>query len=123
MLELLVVMLIIAVLIGIGAGGYSLARRSAKEGRARAEIEIIRNALEEYRVEYGTYPQAASESAAISNIWTELAPFASDDLQLVDPWGRAYEYAYSNRFQYSIFSLGQDMDTDADNIDPSRAGY
>ena len=46
LIELLVVMLIIGILAGLGTGGYRLARRSALEGRAKADIELLRTALE-----------------------------------------------------------------------------
>ncbi|MDZ8119322.1 type II secretion system protein GspG [Pontiella agarivorans] len=119
LLELLVVLLIIGILISLGTGGYSLARRSAKEGQAKADIELLRNALEEYRVEYGSYPPSVGPVAVVTNV---LSPFVNGDLQSVDPWGRPYLYS-TNRFGYSVFSQGIDPEDDADNIDPSRAGY
>lgn len=119
LIELLFVMLIIAILIGIGAAGYSLTRNSAKASQAKADIELIRNALEEYRVEYGRYP--ASESGSINPVFSDLEEFG--DLHATDPWGRAYGYSCSNRFLYSIWSEGVDPEDDADNIDPSRIGY
>lgn len=120
LLELLVVLLIIGILISLGAGGYSLARRSAKEGQAKADIELLRNALEEYRVEYGSYPPAVGPVAVITNF---LSPLVSGELQAVDPWGRDYQYSSTNRFSYLIYSQGIDAEDDADNIDPSRVGY
>ncbi|QBG48165.1 prepilin-type N-terminal cleavage/methylation domain-containing protein [Verrucomicrobia bacterium S94] len=120
LLELLVVLLIIGILISLGAGGYALARRSAKEGQAKADIELFRNALEEYRVEYGRYPPAVGPVAVVTNV---LSPLVSGELQAVDPWGRAYQYCSTNRFSYVIYSQGIDAEDDADNIDPSRVGY
>ncbi|WP_372795724.1 type II secretion system protein [Pontiella sp.] len=119
LLELLVVMLIIAILIGIGAAGFSMARQTAKESRARADIELIRNALEEYRVEYGSYPN--SESGALTAVAGELSVYA--DIQTLDPWGRAYGYVSTNRFEYRIWSEGVDENNPDDNVDPSEVGY
>lgn len=116
LLELLAVMLIIGLLAGLGIGGYSLARHSAKEGRAKADIERLRNGLEEYRVQYGAYPSTADGLLSITN-------HVGARFEVLDPWGQPYQYVSSNRFQYSIFSLGVDAQDDADNIDPSRVGY
>jgi len=123
LLELIVVVAILAVLAGLGAGGYRLARRSAKEGRARAEIELLRTALEEYRVEYGRYPEQVS-AAGFSNIG-ELPALRNlfEITALEDPWGRPYQYQSTNRFLYRIWSEGENAGSEADNIDPSRAGY
>lgn len=108
------VVIIIGILTSLGVGGYSLAQRAAKEGQAKADIEIIRNALEEYRIEFGAYPGDLSALTKIS---------VGGDLNPMDPWGRDYHYASSNRFSYSIWSDGFDLEDDADNIDPSRVGY
>jgi general secretion pathway protein G len=129
LLELLVVMLIIGILAALGTGGYQLARRSAKDGQAKAEIELLRSAMEEYRVEYGAYPEEGGSS--FESMATELSGpereflerAISAKLQMIDPWGNPYNYAISNRFIYSVWSDGPDLMTHGDNIDPSRAGY
>ncbi|MDF7797860.1 type II secretion system protein GspG [Pontiellaceae bacterium B1224] len=123
LLELLAVMAILAILAGLGAGGYQLARRSAKEGQAKAEIEQLRTALEEYRVEYGRYPEqfSAGNFSSIAEIST-LSDL-TDTMVLNDPWGRAYQYQSTNRFLYRIWSEGENAESDADNIDPSLTGY
>lgn len=123
MLELLAVMVIITILVGLGAKGYSLARRQAKESRAKAELETLRTALNEYRVEYGRYPAQASPMG-----FKDLAEIAEltnavEGASLLDPWGNAYQYQSTNRFLYRIWSEGQDAELDSDNIDPSLLGY
>ncbi|MEI6892887.1 MAG: type II secretion system protein GspG [Pontiella sp.] len=129
LIELLVVLLIVGILFGLGVGGYRLARRAAREGRAKAEIELLQTALEEYRVEYGVYPRGADQTIqslfaalpADQRQWMEGA--VSGSLEMLDPWGNPYRYAFINRFQYAIWSEGADADTSADNIDLSRRGY
>ncbi len=127
LLELLVVMAIIAILAGLGAKGYRLAKRTAKESRAKAEIEKIRTALEEYRVEYGAYP--VQDSGGSFGGLAEIGDLtnAVEGVQLTDPWGNAYQYQRSagaqNRFLYRIWSMGQDPDSAVDDIYPSNAGY
>jgi general secretion pathway protein G len=118
-LELLAVMAIIAILAGFGAKGYSLARRQAKESRAKAEIEILRTALNEYRVEYGRYPRQDSPGTLPD---LDTLTNAVEGVVLIDPWGNPYQYICTNRFLYSIWSDGQGEGTD-DDINPARAGY
>lgn len=114
-LELLAVMAIIAILAGLGARGYSLAKRQAKESRAKAGIEKLRNLLNEYRVEYGRYPASLSDIGPLTN--------SVEGIEWTDPWSNDYQYLCTNRFLYRIWSEGQDAATDDDNIDPSKPGY
>ncbi len=116
LLELLVVIAIIALLSGLGAKGYALARRQAKEARASTEIELLRTALNEYRVEYGSYPEQANADSFQSLEKIGWLTNAIESIALIDPWGRAYQYQSNNRFQYRIWSEGQDPNTATDNI-------
>jgi general secretion pathway protein G len=118
-LELLTVMAIIAILAGLGAKGYNLAKRQAKESRAKAEIEKLRNALNEYRVEFGRYPEQLQAGPLQNLNLDDLV----EGIVMVDPWGRDYQYECNDRFRYRIWSEGQDADIDNDNIDPSKPGY
>ncbi len=128
-LELLAVMVIIAIVAGMGVKGYNLARRQAKESQAKAEIEKLRTALEEFRVEYGRYPASAGRQsmadlvAGLSAEQGELIEGSVEGLEYLDPWGNAYQYVCSNRFVYSIWSEGQNRLEDSDNINPARVGY
>lgn len=129
LLELLVVMLIIGILAGLGVGGYRLARRSALEGRAKADIELLRTAFAEYRVEYGAYPDTPADTieSLLSTLPAAqralLEQSVAGDLVVIDPWGRPYGYAFSNRFHYAIWSEGVSESTTADDINPARQGY
>ncbi|VGO15904.1 Type II secretion system protein G [Pontiella desulfatans] len=130
-LELLAVMAIIAVLAGIGATGMRLARRQAKESRAKADIETLRNALNEYRVEFGFYPEAddtfSNMVAALRAEQQKVMADAVGELPYVDPWQHPYMYYRdsepTNRFRYSIWSMGQDTNSAADDINPAQSGY
>jgi general secretion pathway protein G len=128
-LELLVVMAIIAILAGLGATGYGLARRQAKESRAKAQLETLRTALDEYRVEFGSYPGTGHDGpiGELAAAELDFLTNAVDGVELIDPWGRAYQYRHAgglqNRFLYKVWSEGQDSESNEDDIDPSRAGY
>ncbi len=121
-LELLAVLAIIAILAGIGFGGYRLASSEAKNGRAAAEIEKLRSALEEFRVEYGRYPVSAGTNS-IAKLISALSPEQAmlltssvEGLEFLDPWGNAYQYLCNDRFSYSLWSDGLDLIDTGGNI-------
>ena len=72
LVELMTVIAIIAVLAGLilGIAGYAV--RKADISRAMADMEKIKNALEEYRLAYGPYPTnrvANNSSNWVSALW------------------------------------------------------
>lgn len=62
LIELLVAMTIVAVLMGISLVSYQGARRSARDGKRRADLEQIREALEMCRTDAGSYPASIYNS-------------------------------------------------------------
>jgi len=119
LVELLVTTAIIGILIGIVVGVAGLASKKSDEGKARAEMQQIGNALEEYRIKYGRYPQNLS---TLKNNNTEI------DVQLKsfkdkDPWGRDYEYTRNSDYSYRLFSRGAKGTDASDDIDSSRDSY
>ena len=118
LLELLAVMAIVAVLVALGTQGYRHARLQARESQAVAELERLRLALDEFRAEYGRYPEQLSPAGIATLPGIGFLTNAVEGVVLVDPWGRDYQYQCSNRFLYSIWSKGQDAGSDEDDIRP-----
>ena len=56
LIELLVAMTIMAMLLAIAAFSYQGARKSARDGRRKADLEQVRSALEMCRTDAGSYP-------------------------------------------------------------------
>ncbi len=56
LIELLIAMTIMAILIAIGLVSYQGAKKVARDGKRKADIEQIRSALEIYRSDCKTYP-------------------------------------------------------------------
>jgi len=56
LIELLVTMTIVAVLLGISLVSYQGARKSARDGKRKADLEQVRSALEMCRTDTGSYP-------------------------------------------------------------------
>lgn len=116
------VLAIIAILAVLGSKGYDYARRQAKVNRALAELGKLNMALAEYRAEYGRYPEQAAPSGFYTLSAIGFLTNTVEGLELVDPWGRAYQYQCTNRYSCRVWSFGPDPDMDADDIDPSKPG-
>lgn len=84
LIELLVAMTIIAVLAGLGLVSYQGARKSARDGRRKTELEEIRSALEMYRSDNNNYPGTLGPLSG----YTEVP---SDPLS-----DRQYAYSYNS---------------------------
>ena len=109
LIELLVVMLIISILAGIGVGMSKLANQKSARAKAIADMQQISNALNEYRIDKGTYPKNKS----LDTIKDDLLEI-NRELNFEDPWGN--EFIYENivaanvkrSFSFKLFSLGPD---------------
>lgn len=62
LIELLVAMTIVAVLMGIALVSYQGARKSARDGKRKADLEQVRSALEMCRTDAGSYPLGSLSS-------------------------------------------------------------
>ena len=58
LIELLVAMTVVAVLMGIALVSLQGARKSARDGKRKADLEQIRSALEMCRTDTGSYPSS-----------------------------------------------------------------
>jgi len=110
MVELLTVIMVMAILAGIILGGAGYASRKADESKAKADLNLLRGALEEHKAERGYYPTgftghintnapgAITFRAAISNYYPEAV--------WTDPWGTGYFYQSLTPHQYKLWSYG-----------------
>jgi general secretion pathway protein G len=109
LVELMAVILVIAVLAGLVLGISGLATRKAADGRARTDLQVLRNALEEYRIDYGSYPGADDDVFQTEADWENEAPELTnlaENVTFVDPWGNVYRYEKQSRFAFDLYSLG-----------------
>lgn len=58
LIELLIVLSIIGILVTLSFFGLQEARQSARDGRRKADLELIRSGLEIYRSDCNTYPSS-----------------------------------------------------------------
>lgn len=123
LVELLVVVAIIGILVGITIGVAGFAGRKSANSKAVAELEQLKNALEEYRVEQGRYyPKMISDTNDVAEFRKIITNYA-DKLSFTDPWGRAYQYRPQGEFSYRLWSMGANSTSDVDDVDSARGSY
>lgn len=102
LVELLVSMTIIAVLASLALVSLQGARRSARDGQRKADLEEIRSALEMYRTDGGEYP------ATLPTLTPEYLELHSDPIS-----GQSYSYYQVSESAYNLCA-GLEVDTGDD---------
>jgi general secretion pathway protein G len=101
LLELLVVIVIIGLLAGYVAPRYFSQVGKSEIQVAKAQLDSLEKALDQYRLENRRYPTSEEGLAAVQ-------PFLKKTLPN-DPWGRPYVYRVpGQRGEYDVFSFGRD---------------
>lgn len=112
LLELLVVMVIIGLLAGYVGPRYFAQIGKSEVKAARAQIDALEKALDQYRLDTGHYPSDEQGLAALvvapANEQRWDGPYLRKGLPL-DPWGRAYIYKSPGvHGEHDLFSYGKD---------------
>jgi len=119
LIELLTVISIIAILSAITFGVVKGVKERSSISQARAEVAVIAQSLEMYKLQYGDYPQTVSSSVMLQSLIGKVGPtgvamtqkalidiarfnlstdggdpFTNAALTLVDPFGNSYQYYY-----------------------------
>jgi general secretion pathway protein G len=111
LVEVLAVVVILGLLAGTLMVGFSGSYGKARHELAKSGIGIIMGRLELYKLDKGRWPDAGAGLAALSE--PQAAPtdsyYLSPD-QLLDPWGKTYEYVSpgAGGHPYEVLSLGGD---------------
>jgi len=112
LLELLVVVAIIGLLVGIVAPRFFGQLGKSETTIAKAQIDALERALDQYRLDTGRYPSTELGLAALINRppnetkWN--GPYLRKEVPL-DPWNKPYVYKYpGERGDYDIMSYGRD---------------
>lgn len=137
LLELLTVIAIIAIISSMVFGLGRHVSESSRVNRAVAELAALSAILENYRRAHGDFPRTDDSAELLQALvgrrdpllnsintrsLVDVAtftleggrdPFSEASTRLVDPWGRAYIYAYRsmlpwNNSGYLLFSAGPD---------------
>jgi len=112
LLELLVVVAIIGLLVGFVAPRYFGQIGKSEVTAARAQIDALEKALDQYRLDTGHYPSTEQGLAALmqrpQNEPKWNGPYLRKSVPL-DPWGRPYQYrAPGEKGDFDLLSLGKD---------------
>ena len=114
LLELLVVMGILAILTAFATPQLMGYFGKAKTQSVQLQIENINTALELYYMENGSYPSSGVGLKALVDAPSEAphwnGPYLKKAQNLLDPWGRPFQYSVSNG-EYEVYSLGPDGKT------------
>jgi len=112
LLELLVVVVIIGLLAGIVAPRYFGQVGKSEVNVARAQLDALEKALDQYRLDVGHYPstelglKALVERPASEPKWS--GPYLRKDVP-PDPWGRPYVYKVpGEKGEFDLLSYGKD---------------
>ena len=118
LIELLAVITIIAVLAGIVIGVSNLASTKAARGKCKSQMQQIELALEQYKDEYGYFPQTDGNTEKLKGGYlkdekpSNFDGYDGDDnSKISDPFGKAYRYRCpgdENPKSYDLWSNGPD---------------
>lgn len=112
LLELLVVMVIIGLLAGYVGPKYFAQIGKSEVKTARAQMDALGKALDQYRLDTGHYPTSEQGLAALNAAPAGEARWGGPYLQKAlpnDPWGKPYQYkAPGEHGDYDLWSFGKD---------------
>ena len=112
LLELLVVIVIIGLLAGLVAPRYFDQVSKSNTKIARAQIDSLEKALDQYRLDVGSYPTTEQGLAVLNTKPQNLDKWAGPYLKKAappDPWGARYLYkAPGDHGDYDLSSFGSD---------------
>ncbi len=112
LLELLVVMVIIGLLAGYVGPKYFSQIGKSEIKAARAQIDALGKALDQFRLDVGRYPSSEEGLAGLMKRPANLAkwdgPYMTKNIP-VDPWGNPYIYKFPGEHgDYDLISYGKD---------------
>src|SRR5471030_3223339 len=131
LIEILVVIVVIAILATLVAPNIFQHVGAAKSATAKSQIEMLGAALDDYRLDNGTYPNTQQGLGAL---WEKPStdppanwrtPYLRKPVPL-DPWGRAYVYQFpgqQNLQGYDLVSYGADGKPGGEGEDADIASW
>lgn len=112
LLELLVVVAIIALLVGYVAPRYFSQIGKSEVGLARAQIDSLEKALDQYRLDTGHYPTTEQGLAALQSQPANEPKWSGPYMRKAippDPWDQPYHYqSPGSHGEFDLYSYGKD---------------
>lgn len=111
--ELIVVIIILGLLAAFVAPTFFSQIGNARQGTAETQIQYFAQALDQYRLETGSYPDAGSGLSALVQAPAGVAdwngPYLRGERTVpTDPWGNEYIYEVVGPGHIILSSYGQD---------------
>ena len=118
LIEVVVVIVILVMLASLAAPMYFRYIRQAKVSTAKTQIKLLEQALNDYRLDIGSYPDAADGLKALEeNVQQEEkwdGPYIKPAVPK-DPWGNDYVYvAPGEHGDFDLCSYGKDGQPDGE---------
>jgi len=112
LIELLVVIIVLGLLVGLVGPRLFGRVGQSKQAAARAQIELLGAALDQYRLDVGGYPNAGQGLDALNrnpNVNNWNGPYLKKAVPK-DPWGNQYKYRCcpGQNGEYDLWSEGAD---------------
>ena len=112
LIELLVVIIVLGLLVGLVGPRLFQNVGKSKQAAAKAQIELFGAALDQYRLDVGSYPNGSQGLDALQknpNAPNWSGPYLKKAVPK-DPWGEAYKYRCcpGQHGDYDIWSEGAD---------------
>jgi general secretion pathway protein G len=120
LIELLVVMAIIALLAALVGPRLFPKLGKGKQSAAKAQVELLGQALDQFRLDVGRYPTTQEGLNALAanpgaDKWE--GPYLKKGLP-ADPWDRPYQYqSPGSHGEYDLLSYGRDGQPGGDGED------
>jgi len=112
LLELLVVMVIIGLLAAYVGPRYFNQLGKSEVKAAKAQVDALEKALDQYRLDTGHYPTTEAGLAALTTRPANEPKWAGPYLKKnvpPDPWGNPYQYKQpGDHGEFDLFSYGRD---------------
>ena len=112
LLELLVVVAIISLLVGYVAPRYFSQVGKSEVSLARAQIDSLEKALDQYRLDPGHYPSTEQGLAALQSRPANEPKWSGPYMRKAvppDPWGQPYRYqSPGSHGEFDLYSYGKD---------------
>lgn len=111
LVELLVVMVIVGLLVALVGPKVIPKLGKGKQSAAKAQIELLAQTLDHYRLDVGRYPSTQEGlNALVANPGADNweGPYLKKGIPQ-DPWGKSYQYqSPCSHGEYDIASYGRD---------------
>ena len=112
LIELLVVIIVLGLLVGLVGPRLFGRVGQSKQAAARAQIELLGAALDQYRLDVGVYPNTSQGLDSLQrnpNVPNWNGPYLKKAVPK-DPWGNAYKYRCcpGQNGEYDMWSEGAD---------------